>query len=822
MTSQLSESYAWCESIARNSGSSFYRSFALLGRDRRNAMTALYAFARLADNATDDLSLGQNSICDPSQNDGCRWSAMDWHEWIETLSSFTTHPSAKTHSTDCLQPIALALADSVSRFSIPIGTLHDLVRGVDTDSPNANSPIFSSDTARQNPSVRMKSWEDSKTYCHRVASSVGIACLSIWAKNIGESPLPSIVQAAMDCGVAFQMTNILRDIVEDGHRNRIYLPEEELARFGIQQERWLAVPANPTVFALNELGDWRGLIRLQIERSKALYRNGWLVAKTISLDGQRMFSLMWHSYRRLLSRIEKTPELLWQTRVQLTSMEKLRLIGQHVFTPLYRRLLDENNRSSVSDPQPIRYRWPENGPRVAVIGAGLAGINASLHLARHGCRVTLLEAKSRIGGRVGSFVDSETGKSVDYCQHVGMNCCSALKQWIDDTDQSPYWIEQDSLHFVSSQGKKIRVAAWLLPAPFHLAGILFRWPQLSVADRFRVGIALQRLRRLKQHSSMTSQLAIDWLRTNGQNERCIQNFWNTILVSALGEQIDRVTLESTRKVLIDGFATHRRAFHLLVPSRPLSELLDRNVAARLLQLGVEFQLGEIVRAVEKDSSELLHLVLQGKNNPNNAPYDAAIVAVPWNKVHGLLQQQLQTIVPPASSLQSSPITGIHTWWDRPWLREPHAILINRLSQWVFPAPEPKHCDDRPTAPNQTMEHYYQIVISASRNLPVGDPDKVLKMIKEDLAEVFPSSAVATMLRGRMVTDPNAVFSVSLGHESGRLHSDILAEDKIWIAGDWTATKWPATMEGALRSGATAAEKLLYSFGHDAYLSEDRD
>jgi uncharacterized protein with NAD-binding domain and iron-sulfur cluster len=172
---------------------------------------------------------------------------------------------------------------------------------------------------------------------------------------------------------------------------------------------------------------------------------------------------------------------------------------------------------------------------------------------------------------------------------------------------------------------------------------------------------------------------------------------------------------------------------------------------------------------------------------------------------------------PARELQTSPVTGIHTWWDRPWLQTPHAILINRFAQWVFPAPESQAGAQLHTTPNQTKEHYYQIVISASRNLPDGEVDRVLKMVKNDLAEVFPGAAVATLLRGRVVTDPNAVFSVSVGHESSRLDSSLLGGQRIWIAGDWTATKWPATMEGALRSGVIAAENVLSAFGHDACL-----
>jgi len=813
MTIPLLDSYSRCENIARHSGSSFYRSFSLLGRERRNAMTALYAFARLADDATDGNSqIGENANA---------WTATEWHAWIDSLSADSQFHSQSTRT---LAPIRLALADSVSRFCIPLETLHDIVRGVDTDvcaRPTATSSSCPT-AADPQPPIRMKNWEETSIYCHRVASSVGIACLSIWAKNVGDPPSPAIAQAALDCGVAFQMTNILRDIREDSGRNRIYLPEDELARFRIDTSKWLGLHASPTVFAINDVGDWRGLIRLQIERTKAMYESGWQVANSISLDGQRMFSLMWHSYRQLLETIEREPELIWQSRVKLTNTKKVRLIGQHLFTPLFKRLLKDKATTCDKFIRVERHAWPAADLRVAVVGAGLAGINAALHLARHGCRVTLLESKHRIGGRVGSFVDSESGQPIDYCQHVGMNCCTNLKRWIQDTDQGPFWTEQDTLHFVSPGGKRIRVEAWPLPAPLHLAGLLFQWPQLSFSDRVRIGMALLRLKRLKRDSTMGSQLAIDWLRANGQNERCIQNFWGTILVSALGEQVDRVTLEATHKVLIDGFATDRNGFHLLVPNRPLSDLLDENVSRTLIDLGVEIRKGQNVKGVYKNEAGDFQLDVPVDERDKETTYDAVVVALPWNKVTEVLPAELQSRVQIAGRLQSSPITGIHTWWDRPWLREPHAILINRFCQWVFPAPQSYGlvANADANATHQTKEHYYQIVISASSNLPIGNSELILKTVKQDLAEIFPESAVATLLRGRVVTDPNAVFSVSVGHETSRLASGVLENERIWLAGDWTTTQWPATMEGALRSGAEAAQGVLCAFGRNAILVEN--
>ena len=822
MIGSLLDSYARCEVIARKSGSSFFASFALLGQDRRNAMTALYAFARLADDATDDKTFRNDN--------GNNWSAEAWHVWLDSLSS-TSAPSDA--STVGLGPIRIALADSVSKFSIPLETLHDIVHGVNTDAaqsqvgPSCRVRINSVDatafplqnTLESYPPIRMKDWDETKVYCHRVASSVGIACLSIWAKTIGEPASPAITQAALDCGVAFQMTNILRDIAEDSLRNRIYLPEDEFARFGIDTMHWLGLQAKPTLFALNELGDWRGMIRLQIERAKAMSESGWQVADSISLDSQRMFSLIWHSYRQLLSMIEKAPELVWQTRVRLTKANNWQLVGQHLFTPAFKRLISTKKQPIPSDSNFAHHDWPAGGLRVAVIGSGLAGINAAMHLARHGCRVSLLESKHRIGGRVGSFVDAESGQSVDYCQHVGMNCCSTLKQWIEDTDQSPYWTEQDALHFVSSQGKRIRVTAWPLPVPMHLLGLLWRWPQLELLDRIRIGVSLLRLKALRRDNISPAELAIDWLRANGQDERCIQNFWCTILVSALGEQVDRVSLTAVHKVLIDGFASHRNAFHLLVPNRPLSELLVECVSARLLKLGVTIRLGKIVNCIVKIQSNSFQLKFHGETGNSAELYDVVVCAVPWNKVSEILPREDLPSVQGASLLESSPITGIHTWWDRSWLKEPHAILVNRLCQWVFPGPESHQVESSAGLSNRTREHYYQIVISASRTLPTGDSDVILKMVKQDLAEIFPEASVATLLRGRVVTDPNAVFSVTAGHNANRPNCSVLRDRKIWLAGDWTATQWPATMEGALRSGALAAQDLLGAFGRNASLIE---
>lgn len=799
----LAASQAACRRIGVHSGSNFYRSFALLRTDRSHAMHALYAFARLADDAAD----GASCSLWLKSND------FDWHHWINQLADESTATTDMMNTPVPLREIQCALSDAIRKFSVPLSCFHDIIDGVQMDIA---------------PPIRFEAWEDTQQYCHKVASSVGRACLAIWAEPIGTQYSNATLAAARHCGVAFQLTNILRDIVEDAERDRIYIPNADLRRFGIDPLRWCQLGYVPSVFSLNEIGDWRGLIRVQIERARANFDLGWNVVHEISLDGRRMFSLMWSTYRKILDHLERRPESIWLKTTRLSRATKIGLFIRHAFTPFFGPESLPQSQRTIGGPlsvQSLTRTWEPGGIRVAVIGAGLAGIGAAMHLARHGCRVVLLESKHRIGGRVGSFVDVASGNAVDYCQHVGMRCCNHLVRWLEDTDQRPFWSEQETLHFISNRGKKIRIGAWPLPAPLHLFPMIWKWPDLTWMDRIRLASALRELLTLDVQGGNACRLTVDWLQEMKQSERCVQNFWSTILVSALGEQINRVTLGPTKKVLVDGFAAQRSAFHLLVPELPLSTLFQESVAKTLQRMQIDVRLGSHVTALKRMQNrwQLQTQEISGKlgvceASPGGASgwsqegFDAVLIAVPWNKVTDLVPAAMQTNLDAIRNLQSSPITGVHTWWDRPWFQDPHAILINRYCQWIFPGP----ASTGTGKPGQN-EHYYQIVISGSRDLRSASTESILKCVKDDLSQVFAEAAVATLLRGVVVTDRNAVFSVSPEHFQARLQQNQMQAHQIWIAGDWTDTQWPATMEGALRSGAMAASSILTHFGRPTCL-----
>ncbi len=458
------------------------------------------------------------------------------------------------------------------------------------------------------------------------------------------------------------------------------------------------------------------------------------------------------------------------------------------------------DREAPAEPQQSR-----TPPRIAVVGGGLAGIAATVQLALAGLSVDLYEANRRLGGRVGSFEDPESGERYDYCQHVGMLCCTNLLHLIDLLQQRAHWSIEESLHFYDANGRHLPLKSWPLPAPLHLSGLLLKWPGLSVFERLNVGGAVLKLMRLRQDDPVLTRRAIDWL-SRHQSANAIATFWSTILVSALGETIDRVALGPARKVILDGFANNRYAYKLIVPQRPLSELFDCSIHDWLKQFSnVRVLTGQRVDRIEpeyeRDGKQACRITLG--NQPNRA-YDAAVVCVPWYRLGSLLA--LQDDAP--ARLETSPITGLHTWWDKSWLPQPHAILVERLCQWIFA----KHGEVLQATQASAEESYYQIVISSSRDFVLRDPAEIEYALKEDLKKIFPAIERATLRRCRVVTDPRAVFSVTPESGHGRWSSDKFAEQQVWLAGDWTATGWPATMEGAIRSGFLAARQVAARFG----------
>jgi|694.fasta_scaffold16076_6 squalene-associated FAD-dependent desaturase len=450
----------------------------------------------------------------------------------------------------------------------------------------------------------------------------------------------------------------------------------------------------------------------------------------------------------------------------------------------------------------------QSGRKALVLGGGLAGMAASLRLRSAGWQVELWESRSRLGGRAGSFVDQSTGHTVDYCQHVGMGCCTHLLSFLEETQTLQAWRRHATLHFFGPTGKHVPLrASPILPAPLHLQKLLWGWPGLTLKQRIEVARAIYRLMRLKPTVELESKPALEFLVQARQSAGTMERFWSTIMVSALGESLENVALGPMRKVIVEGFLASRSAYEVWIPQQPLRTLFGEQAAQHLSCCGVEIHTQRSVRRLLFEAGVCVGATA---SNQMTSRADVVVIALPWFHLHSLVESEtpasVQAMFDIAGELKASPITGVHLWWDQAWLEQPHAAIVGRLPQWVFRSPWLEdEGDSLAWEPCAGKSHHYQVVISASRELP-RDANKLVEMVVKELHELFPKSRQAKLLRWKVVTDPHSVFSVSPDSAGRRPNVDALLKlHHLALAGDWTVTGWPATMEGAIRSGNWAAK-----------------
>jgi squalene-associated FAD-dependent desaturase len=453
-------------------------------------------------------------------------------------------------------------------------------------------------------------------------------------------------------------------------------------------------------------------------------------------------------------------------------------------------------------------------PHVVIVGGGLAGLATASVLVGRGLRITLLESRPRLGGRASSFNDPVTGEQVDNCQHVSMVCCTNLADFCRRVGIGDLFRREPEVVFLSRKGRISRLRAGWAPAPFHLTGSFLRANYLTLTDKLRVGHGLACL--ALSRDDRPDESFAEWLRRHHQNERTMELFWATVLVSALNERLEQMDVGHARKVFVTGLLSTRTGFQMELPLVPLGELYGSRLRNWLADHEVELRLTTGVRSVDVDEEgTLLGVTLR---DGALLPADFVVVAVSFDRVRSLLSQNAASRVPDLRKLEflkSSPITGIHLWFDRNICPFDHVVLPGRLIHWVFnhtaiqgrttPAgmrpigPEPEAADGG--------GQYLQVVISASYDLVAMEKTAIRDAVLADLAEIWPLAREARLLRWWVVTEHGATFAVRPGVDRLR-PPQRTPVDGLFLAGDWTDTGWPATMESAVRSGYLAGQGIL--------------
>jgi squalene-associated FAD-dependent desaturase len=449
---------------------------------------------------------------------------------------------------------------------------------------------------------------------------------------------------------------------------------------------------------------------------------------------------------------------------------------------------------------------------VTVVGGGLAGIAAACALADAGYRIHLLERRPYLGGRASSYEHPGTGEVIDNCQHVLIGRCTSLIDLYRRLGvlDSIRWY--DRFTFLTPGGPGTKATASIiqpgaLPAPFHSTLAFLRAPAFSLADKLSIACGLTAF--MPGLPPDTSENFVHWLQRHHQTQRAIDRFWKPVLVSALNEDLDRISVHYAAKVFRESFLLSPQSGRMGIPSIPLSELYGAAIGY-LRERGSEVSLRTSVDSIT--SSEKGWITAASGQTFES---EAVVLALPFEAMASLLpalpdNPDKQDLAERLAQFEHSPITGIHLWFDREITDYDHAVLLDTTIQWMFNKSrlQPAH---RAPAVGGSAGSYLELVVSASRSLVPLQRQPIIDLALRELAQFFPAVAQANLLKAAVVKEVRATYSVRPLLDPLRPPA-ASPWPNLFLAGDWTATGWPATMEGAVRSGYLSATAVTRSLG----------
>jgi zeta-carotene desaturase len=424
---------------------------------------------------------------------------------------------------------------------------------------------------------------------------------------------------------------------------------------------------------------------------------------------------------------------------------------------------------------------------VLILGGGLAGLSAAAALAGAGYRVELAEARPFLGGRATSFPvtpGDENSELIDNCQHVLLRCCVNLIDFYGRLGAAAKIRWHREFYFIEPGGRVSTLRRGALPAPLHFTGSFARLRFLNTRDKLSIAQAFLALLRDRARRHDLDQISmLQWLVRQRQTPAAIERFWKQVLVSAVNEDLDRMAAVHGFQVFWLGFLARANAYEMGVPDVPLRELYTPGTLP-----GAHIRLRCPVERIHLQDSRVACVTAGGE--PLRADY--YVLALPFERIQAVVPE---LGVEPAR-FEHSPITGIHLWFDRPVTDLPHATLLDRNIQWMF---------------NKSGGRYVQLVVSASRDLVQMDRAEVITLALGELREFFPEVRAAKLEKAHVIKEIRATYSAAPGTEKMRMPAETAIRN-LFLAGDWTRSGWPATMEGAVRSGYLAAEAVTTATG----------
>ena len=451
-------------------------------------------------------------------------------------------------------------------------------------------------------------------------------------------------------------------------------------------------------------------------------------------------------------------------------------------------------------------------PRVAVVGGGLAGLSAAIACADAGAEVALFESRPRLGGATWSF--ERAGLTFDNGQHVFLRCCTSYRGLLDrlGTSANANLQPRLSIPVLSPDGDGgDPTVAWIrrsaLPAPAHLAGALARYRHLSIADRARVPLAVLALKRLSLDDPELDQETFGaFLTRHGQSQMAIERFWDLITLPTVNVHADEASLALAAKVFRTGLLDEAAASDVGWAHVPLARLHVEPAAELIASLGGAVNRRAKVTSIDiapGDAPTASGVVVDGEH----VAADAVVVAVPHDAVGDLVPATSHLDPSRLSGLGSSPIVDVHVVYDRKVTEYSIAAGVATPVQFVFDKTVASGLDP---AEGQVLA----VSISGADDEHGERPEVLVERYTAALRDLFPKARRAKVVDAVVSREHEATFRGIPGTAALRPGSETGIAG-LFLAGAWTDTGWPATMEGAVRSGERAAVLALASLGRPA-------
>ena len=447
---------------------------------------------------------------------------------------------------------------------------------------------------------------------------------------------------------------------------------------------------------------------------------------------------------------------------------------------------------------------------VAVVGGGVAGLAAACALADAGFRVTVLERRGYLGGRASSYLHPGTGEVIDNCQHVLFGCCTNLEAFYERVGVADRIFWDNRMTMIEPGGRRSVLEPSGLPAPMHgLPGIL-KASCFSFADKLSLLYALNAILAAGVFGVKEdpNQSLAAWLAEHHQTRGALDRFWRLVIASALNADLDQISFPYAAKVIRELFLNSARAGAMGMSRVPLSELYE-GARAYLEARGGRVVFNTTVESAAWDADAKRWTIATKEEGQGSHEAQLLILALPFEATAKLLpalpsNPAAARLAEQMKDLEHWPICSVHLWYDREITELDHAVLLDREIHWMYHKSHWQPIRDQ-------RGSYLELVISSSREFAALPREQALARATAELAEFFPMVKEAKLLKAALIKEVRATFGVPPGVDASRPGA-ASPWPNCFLAGDWTATGWPSTMESAARSGFLAAEALCRSLG----------